>query len=645
MEAMILLVLGIPAALAIWLIIRALRARDELAELGRRVDSLEFQIAQLRTKPESARTVTPAREPQKIPVPFPALKPQPAAIFPPVIQPQVAPVINAPSPSLPPPPPPFVAAKPAVNWEHLMGVKGLAWIGGFTFFLGVIFAIQYSFAHHLLSQSLQACLGFLTGLGVLVAGVVLSRKKFPTLSQTLCATGILLLYAESFAGHSYYRFSFFGTIPTFLLMALVTTTAFLLAVRFNALVVAVLGMLGGFLTPILLSTGQDNPGALFGYIAILDAGLILITLRRRWFFLVALAALGTGIMQVGWAARFFVAERYFEGNKVLVALAVLLGFDALYLTGAWLAKTTKFRQGETSALTVAPDIEIKKWFFGSTIGLAAVALLFAFWFLHFPSLAHRPWLMFGFVILIDLVIPTLGLAEEMTSAAYSVFGLVIFGLLGFWTQRWLDNDLLAAALAFYFIFAILHSALPHYLRRRGARPTRAIHLFPLLALILVLVPIFQLSEVSIAIWPFILLLDLLSIALAVLTGSLLSVLAVLLLTLAATGALILRIPLSLAGLSSSFVILGGFALFFTAASIWLARRFEPGQQTQENHSDGLLAAPEEIAALLPSCSVALPFLLLIMATLRLPMANPSPVFGLALLLVVLLLGVTKYRVA
>ena len=45
--------------------------------------------------------------------------------------------------------------------------------------------------------------------------------------------------------------------------------------------------------------------------------------------------------------------------------------------------------------------------------------------------------------------------------------------------------------------------------------------------------------------------------------------------------------------------------------------------------------------ILPACSVVLPFLLLIMATLRLPLANPSPVFGLALLLVVLLLGVTK----
>ena len=54
-----------------------------------------------------------------------------------------------------------------------------------------------------------------------------------------------------------------------------------------------------------------------------------------------------------------------------------------------------------------------------------------------------------------------------------------------------------------------------------------------------------------------------------------------------------------------------------------------------------LAAPGDLAAILPASAIVLPFLLLIMATLRLPLINPSPIFGLALLLVVLSLGVTK----
>ena len=58
-------------------------------------------------------------------------------------------------------------------------------------------------------------------------------------------------------------------------MTLITAAAFVLAVRMDAMLVAVLGMAGGFLTPILLSTGHDNPFGLFGYIALLDLGLLL----------------------------------------------------------------------------------------------------------------------------------------------------------------------------------------------------------------------------------------------------------------------------------------------------------------------------------------------------------------------------------
>src|SRR5438477_9025386 len=56
---------------------------------------------------------------------------------------------------------------------------------------------------------------------------------------------------------------------------------------------------------------------------------------------------------------------------------------------------------------------------------------------------------------------------------------------------------------------------------------------------------------------------------------------------------------------------------------------------------GEFAAPANFAVQLSTLAATLPFLLLVMATLRLPLANPSPVFGLALLLVMLLLGLTK----
>ncbi|HEY1490954.1 MAG TPA: hypothetical protein VGF90_07930, partial [Verrucomicrobiae bacterium] len=167
------------------------------------------------------------------------------------------------------------------------------------------------------------------------------------------------------------------------------------------------------------------------------------------------------------------------------------------------------------------------------------------------------------------------------------------------------------------------------------------HIFPILALALVLVPVFKLAEVSFIVWPFILLVDLLAITLAVMTATLLPVLAVLLLTLAATAALIFKIPSDLTGLPTSFFLLGAFVVFFVIAGIWLVKKFKPDALKTGVKFGSDLAAPGDLAAILPACSIVLPFLLLIMATLRLPLINPSPVFGLALLLILLLLGVTK----
>ena len=638
----VLVILGAPIALAIWLIISAVSSKNRIEELSRRLGALELEIFKLKREKESPQPVQPTPTPsaapapqQKIvetvpivrPEPIPAPKPIVPRILPPIVEPTPVSVaaesVETPPPFEPPPPP-----APKINWEQFMGVKGFAWAGGFALFLGVAFFVKYSFDNNLVPPQLRVAIGFLAGLGLLVGGVIMSRKNFGALSQTLCATGTVILYAVTYSCHSIYHFDFFGALPTFLLMALITTTAFLLAARLNALVVAILGMLGGFLTPILLSTGQDNPPGLFGYLAILDAGLIIVALNRRWHFLTALAALGTVIMEIGWAQKFFVSGQYFAGERIFIALAVLLGFNAL-----WLAANGWARRRD----------QINPWLSGSALGLVAIAYIFTAWFLDFAPLAQRPWLMFGFVFLIDLVAIAVTSLDKKISAAQSVSGFAVFGLLAYWTAQSLSNELLNPALAFYFIFAVVHSALPALLQRRRGLMTHnwSNHFFPILALALVLVPVFKFAEVSFIVWPFILLVDLLGIVLAVLTATVLPVLAVLVLTLAAIGVLIFKIPADLTGLPVSFYLLGAFVVFFVAAGIWLVKRFKPDALKTGMKFGGEVASPGELAAILPACSIVMPFLLLIMATLRLPLNDPSPVFGLALLLVVLLLGVTQ----
>ena len=80
------------------------------------------------------------------------------------------------------------------------------------------------------------------------------------------------------------------------------------------------------------------------------------------------------------------------------------------------------------------------------LGLAAVALGFTLLFFDYAPLAQRPVLLFGFVFLIDLGVAALAWLDEKTSAAQPVAGLAVFGLLAVWTDGFLTNGLLNAAL-------------------------------------------------------------------------------------------------------------------------------------------------------------------------------------------------------
>src|SRR6266513_2665567 len=322
---------------------KAIKAKRIVDNLSRRLSSLEKEVHNLR--PQTVSAVKPD-------APLAAPAPMVEAVRPPIpamTSPPIA-VSNA-TPEPPPipedllkPSAPQIArpTKPPIDWEQFMGAKLFAWIGGLALFLGIAFFVKYSFEHNLIPPELRIAIGFVVGAVLVVGGLLLKRKENAVTAQTLCATGILVSYAVTFACRAYYHFAFFGLIPTFLLMMLITAVAFLLSVRLNAIIVAVLGIAGGFLTPILLSTNQDNPLGLFGYIALLDIGLLALAQRQRWNALPILGAAGTALMQLAWITTFFVPEKYFDGNKVLVAMAVFAGFQGLFLAAAaWGKRTTK----------------------------------------------------------------------------------------------------------------------------------------------------------------------------------------------------------------------------------------------------------------------------------------------------------------
>jgi uncharacterized membrane protein len=610
MEPLILFVIGLLIAIIVLPFValaKANSAKRDLDDLTARLSSLENDVRRLGQHPVPApEAEPPATTAFAIPPPLPIIAPvlpaqQKETVPPSMPQEFVAPSLTQ----------AMKPAKPPINWEEFMGAKLFAWIGGLAFFLGVAFFVKYSFEHNLIPPEMRVAIGFVVGVGLLVGGLLLKRKENTVTAQTLCATGILVLYAVTFACRSYYHFAFFGLVPTFLLMTLITAVAFLLSVRLNAIVVAVLGIAGGFLTPVLLSTGQDNPLGLFGYIALLDIGLLAVAQRQRWNVLPILGALGTAVMQFAWVATFFVPEKYFDGNKVLIAMAVFAGFQVLFLVAvAWSKRTGK----------------INRELLVCALAMAAIAIFAALYFLSFHSIAQRLALFFGYVFAVDLGALALTLLETGAIGAQPLAGLAAFLLLSIWTGNYLTNANLYIALGFYFVFALFHAAAPIALQRlRKTDIPWWSHVFPAVALLVVLMPIFQLSELSLLVWPFVLVVDLVALALALTTATLLPVIAVLVLTLVAIGAWLSRIPSELTGLPTALFILAGFTIFFFIATGWSARHAKPDAK---------------FATQLPAFSATLPFVLLIMVTLRLPLANPSPVFGLALLLVILLLGIS-----
>jgi uncharacterized membrane protein len=126
-------------------------------------------------------------------------------------------------------------------------------------------------------------------------------------SQGLVGAGIAILYLSAFAAFSFYHLV--SQPIAFGLMGVVTVVAFLQAFRYDSLAVSLLAWLGGFLTPLFLSTGEAHPVGLFTYLALLNVGMLaVLLLKERWTLLEPLSLTGTYIYYFGWYATSFTSN-------------------------------------------------------------------------------------------------------------------------------------------------------------------------------------------------------------------------------------------------------------------------------------------------------------------------------------------------
>ncbi len=231
------------------------------------------------------------------------------------------------APSSPPPitaipePSPAEAASP-FDIEKFIGVRGAAWLGAIALAIaGTLFA-KYSIENNLIPPALRIAFLILLGLVALVGSEVFFRPRYPATASPVCGAGIAILYAAFFAGHSAY--DLFSLPLTFALMLLTTVVAGLLSVRYDSVFIAVLGLLGGFATPLLLSTGKDRPIGLFAYVLLLDFGFLAISIRKRWNGLVWLSFVATLLLEIAWASK------QLSPAKLPIALSIFFLFGIVY---------------------------------------------------------------------------------------------------------------------------------------------------------------------------------------------------------------------------------------------------------------------------------------------------------------------------
>ena len=275
---------------------RAFRAelalvRSQLREAGLLLDGLQDRISQLELVEEA-----PAGPVAESPPPTATLEYPPKASAPDqhrvegVGPPTEAPSrLQAASVGASPSPPPPRAGIPSggnartrdfsIDWEQVLGRNWFAIIGAVALVLGVGFFLKLAFDNNWIGNTGRIALGIGVGIALLGVGEY-AQRRVPVWAQPVTASGAAVLYLSIYAAFGLYQL--LRPDVAFLFMALVVALAGLLALRYESVVIALLGVVGAFLAPVLLGPDLPDLRLLLVYIVLVDLGILGVSTFRNW---------------------------------------------------------------------------------------------------------------------------------------------------------------------------------------------------------------------------------------------------------------------------------------------------------------------------------------------------------------------------
>jgi uncharacterized membrane protein len=508
----VLLLLAIPFVLPLVSLISQSRIRGRLSLLeqmieGQRatIDSLERRLRSL-TEPKEERPRAPVPDAPPVPAARPpvVVSQSPAPVAPPTAAPvpvvlpppeQVAPpppVVARPSPlpplppaaapprlpspiaaaSEPPSPPSRLFTTPAFDWENLVGVKLFSAIAGIALVLAAVFFLRYSMDHGWLAPPVRVAIGIIVAIALLVMCERKAARQYPVTANALDAAAIAILFSTFFSAHALWHL--IPAAAAFVLLALVTVVAVLLSIRRDSLFISVLGLLGGFATPALLSTGENRPIPLFTYLLMLNLGLAWVASRKKWPVLSVLTLVLTAIYQWGWVVRFLTVSQ----------LSLAMGIFLIFAIASFVALTLG-RAGDTPM-----DVALER----TGLGASAMPLVFAIYLAAVPAYGARAGMLFGFLLMIDAALLAVSLgrrqgADHRLHAVGAGATLLVFAIwlaVSYASSAWITVTLFTAAFGAFYALAPMAAALAgRPLTGVGARAVYAapilLFVFPVIA--------------------------------------------------------------------------------------------------------------------------------------------------------------------
>src|ERR1700693_4546913 len=182
--------------------------------------------------------------------------------------------------------------------EKTIGQFWLNRIGIVALLVGVSYFLKYAFENNWIGPAGRIAIGLLAGIGLIIWSEKFRSRGHAAFSYSLKAVGIGTLYLSLWGAFQVYHL--IPSAAAFAAMVIVTASTLALSLSQDAELLASFALIGGFATPVLLSTGQNHEVVLFSYVCLLDAAILVAAIVKPWRRLLWGSFAGTIILYLGW---------------------------------------------------------------------------------------------------------------------------------------------------------------------------------------------------------------------------------------------------------------------------------------------------------------------------------------------------------